>query len=129
MMNKKGYMRTLEAFTAIIMTFVFVIFVIPQFEGNEVRREAIDIMTTAIKDDAFRNCVLTSDITTAENCTSEVIADFMPETYEFKIEISNTREFQATGLPDKRVFAESAMISGNMTTYSPRFVRLYYWFP
>ena len=126
-MNKKGYMRTIEALTAIVITFLFMAYVLPYFQGNEVRRSNLNIVGTVIHNSDFRNCVLIPEINQAEDCTKNIIAGNIPRVYEYQIKISSSRNFNISKLPKKKVFSESVMIAGNITNYSPRYVKIYYW--
>ncbi|RMF05933.1 hypothetical protein D6764_03610 [Candidatus Woesearchaeota archaeon] len=125
--NKKGYMRTIEAFSAVVITFVFMMYVIPQYQGNEVRREKLNVLHGLVNDDSFRNCVLEQDSSTALNCTRSVVSRVIPQTYRFKIDIQESDDFEYPDLPETRVFSESVMIAGNTTLYDPKYVRIYYW--
>lgn len=127
MVNKKAYMRTLEAFAAILLTFVFMMYVIPQFQGNEVRRVNLDVMGRAMYDSEFRACAITEPRIDAVNCTEYAIDKYIPSTHNFKVEISKSRRFNGTNLPATRIFSESTIIVGNLTQYSPRYIRVYYW--
>lgn len=126
-MNKKAYLRTLEAFTAVILTFVFIIYIIPTMQGNEVHRDNINILDTLIYQESFRNCVLSDSVGAAEVCAEGFVSDKIPSVYSFKVEISENNEFEAQGLPQRRVFTETSMIAGNLTVYSPRYIQVYYW--
>ena len=124
---KKGYMRTLEAVGVIILTLSFLLYLIPQFQGNEVHKERLDVIDEVMYNENFRNCVLTTSIITAKTCSETYFLDLIPKIYEFKVEISDINRFLGTDLPDKEVFTETIMLVGNITTYSPRYVKLYYW--
>jgi len=65
-MNKKGYLRILEAVIAIIIVFSTVLLVLPKIEKNlskappDIELTANTILKEAQTNDNFRNCILTT---------------------------------------------------------------------
>lgn len=124
-MNKKAFMKTIEAMLAVILTGVFVLYLIPQFTGTEVSEQSMVILNNLEKTPNFRNFVIsTTGCFNSSNVTvREFITSYLPEEYSYLLCISGIPD----NLPDEKVFLDTAFFSGNISFYSPRTVRLYYW--
>ena len=116
--EKKGYMRTLEAFFAFFITFIFVVFVVLKGIGAAPGHDPLDILPALEQREDFRTCVH------AENTTCiELLADpFIPGTYDHKISIGAPEPFKGA----KNIYTETVFVVGN-TTNNYVIVYLYYW--
>ena len=123
MVGKKGYVRTIEAIIAIFVSFTLLVLLIPTETVTETRREAQDILVVLKNDIDFRNCVQNDDLA----CINSSIREQLPDSYDFALNISLDEKGQGSGLPDKRVFADSAFLTGNATNSTTKVVRLFYW--
>jgi len=129
MVKKKAYMKTMEALLAIIITAIFMILLIPQFRVSEVKEDKPEVLEQLEKDPDFRISV----VTTAEGCynkssnnaLTQKIESYLLDDYEYRICLNK----KALNLTEKKVYADSVFILGNMTNFSHREVRLYYWLP
>ena len=121
--NKKAYVRTIEALAAIIITFLFIAYVVPKHSTAGVRESNIELLQFLEKNDDFRNCVFDED----EECASLIIEEYLDSKYDFEVSISNNPNFVKLGLPDKEIFVDSIYIAGSNTLYKPLIVKLYYW--
>lgn len=120
--GKKAYLRTLEAIIAVFITFFFLIYIMPTRTVSTSNEENLYILDELAKNLAFKNCVLTQDV----SCINLTIDESLPNQYNFMFNLSSDPNV-AISLPAKRIFADSAFISGNSTQYKPVIIRLYYW--
>ncbi len=121
MLNKKAYLRTLEAFMAVFITFVFVIYILPAYVTDDKLTESINLLTPLA--DELRDCNNVS-------CVESSIANFDPDfvkKYDYIINISSDPNVIVEGLPKKNIYTDSVYIVGNITNYEPRIIRIYYW--
>ena len=122
MVNKKAYMRTLEAVIAIALTFIFLVIFIPEYTLTKSSEKNTNVLPSLYKNSGFRECVILKNTSCVNQSLSKPLAGY---TYTFNI--SSNPSDQAPILPPKRVFSESAFIAGNSSTYKPAIIRLYYW--
>ena len=123
MVNKKAYMRTLEVFMAVLITFIFVIYVVPTYYRERAPETGINILNSL--EDNLRDCANTSCV---ENAINSFDSDFGKK-YNYIINISSDVNTVVSGLPAaKKIFSDSVFIAGNSTSYDPRIIRLYYWY-
>jgi len=121
-MRKKAYLRTIEVAFAVILTFIIAYFVLPRSitPQDEAR---ISILPVLEQKPEFRNCVMAVDF----NCTYALLREFVPSNYDFAFDITENPNTPHAGLPAKRINTESVYIAGNISMYSPKIVKLYYW--
>ncbi len=121
-MDRKAYLRTLEAIIAIFITFFFLAYITPEKTPSESGAENIHILPELSKSLAFRNCVLSQNV----SCINTTIDDSIPNQYNFLFNLSSNPHV-TVALPNKRVFGDASFIVGNSTSYKPTILRLYYW--
>ncbi|MBI4438655.1 hypothetical protein HY640_01860 [Candidatus Woesearchaeota archaeon] len=120
--GKKAFLRTLEAAIAIIVALTIILAFIPQFNTARERIRSQNALEPLTKDEQFRTCVLTENITCINTTLSTPLQNF-----HYTINISKNPHTEISGLPTKQILSESAYIAGNTTTYSPRIIRIFYW--
>ena len=121
MVNKKGYLRTLEVMVAVLLTFAFVAYVLQDYTEKEGPSKAVNLLTPLAND--IRNCYTI-------NCVDSAIDSYDPDfsrKYDYLINISSDPNAVVTGLPAKNVYVDSVFISGNESLYSPKIIKIYYW--
>ncbi len=123
--GKKAYLKTLEAFLALIITFAFVLYLIPTPE-NDVTQDTSTLLSSMIKRETFRVYAanLTTCIYKGENTSINVLLDTELKTY---INYSICLQGDIPSLPRKKVNVESVYITGNLTDRNDRIIKLYYW--
>jgi len=121
-MNKKAYLRTIEVVIAVIITFAFVYFVFPRSQTPE-EKVNLDVLKVLENNPGFRNCLMSDDY----NCTASYLKDYVPKNYDFVFDISENPEIMRVNLPEKNINTETIYIAGNITLYSPKFLKIYYW--
>jgi hypothetical protein len=120
---KKGFIHTLEVVGAMVITFLFVVYILPTYSTAETTQGSLGIMENLKDNEAFRNCVIIKD----EGCVKDHIKQELPQTYNFTMVMSDDINAKAENLPDKMVVAESAYFAGSIQKKMGRIVRVYYW--
>jgi len=154
MVNKKGYIRTLEAVIAIILILIFIFSVLPKKQTEELKTpREIDLTSDRIlnevqNNEEFRGCVI-DDLDpsslllgqkSAEQCINTFITDnnLIPQTLDYKVKVCDTSITDTTaynfcgepplvGTEDKTVYVKSIILSGTLTELKTKRVKLYIW--
>ncbi|MBU2561637.1 MAG: hypothetical protein KKD17_05020 [Nanoarchaeota archaeon] len=116
--NRKGYMRTLEAFLAFFITFIFVVFVVLKGVSPKGSKTPLDILSALEQRDDFRECVYAGNAT----CAQLIVRPYIPSSYDFKVAIGAPAPFKGA----KDIYTETVFITSNKTN-DYRIVYLYYW--
>jgi len=121
-MNKKAYARTIEVMIAVIITFLFVYFIFPksQTPAEEARLEVLKVLEN---NPTFRNCAISAEY----GCVQSYLKDYVPRNYEFAFDIADNPDIFRANLPEKNINTKTLYLSGNITLYNPKFIKLYYW--
>ncbi len=126
-MVKKGYMKTMEALLAIIITALFIVLLIPKMDTSKTREERLQILDKLEKDDEFRINIINSENEcynkSSNNILSAKMDNYLLDEYNFRLCINS----KALNLSEQKTYVDSVYILGNMTNYSNKIVRLYYW--
>ena len=122
-MDKKAVFRTLEALIAIFITFLFIFVFIPQQRELSVPETPPNILAGLRDNEDFRNCVIQKNST----CINQTLDRNIEDKYDFKFNLSENANTVISGLPQKRVYANSIFIGGNTTNATRIIVRLYFW--
>jgi hypothetical protein len=121
--GKQGIFKTIEVLIAIFITFIFLFVFIPQQRASERNEPSPDVISALSQDPGFISCVVSGD----QACINMSIEKELPGEYSFKVNISDNPNVIVSGLPSKRVFANSLYVAGNMTNAKRMIVRLYFW--
>ena len=117
-MNKKAYVRTLEAFFAFFITFMFVILVVSKGETTKPLNNNLDILNNINERSDFRDCIYIRNST----CAKDLIYPLIPTKYDFDIGIDKPLFFSTI----KDIRTETLFVSSNQTSIYHT-VYLYYW--
>lgn len=120
-MNKKAFMKILEASMALLLTFLVITFIFPRMTATKTK--PMTVLNILEQDPGFRACVVGGNFT----CTETYVREYLGPEYSFAVDISENVNTIRTNLPEKDVYVDSIYISGNLTSYAPRMVKLYYW--
>jgi hypothetical protein len=123
LINKQGVFRTIEAFIALFITFLFLTVFIPQQREQAIPQTPPNVLATLRGNDDFRNCVIQQNLT----CVNSTIDKNLEDKYGFKVNISENPNAAIPGLPTTRVYANSMFVAGNTTNATKLVVRLYFW--
>ena len=122
-MQKKGFIRTMEAFLAIVFTFAFLLVIVPANTPSG-STENIHILLNFEQNNQFRQCAIAQNTTCVEN----LITGQLPGIYEYTLLITSDANAVPT-LPVQQTFSESLYLVGNNTAHAPTIVKLFYWRP
>ncbi len=121
--GKKGILRTLEVVFAIMISFIFLLYVMPQQTFKQ--EEKPSIIPYLLNDYEFRNAVSSNNITKMNERISQRMNILYPD-YNFTVSISSDPNY-ILNLNHKTVYSESLFIIGNITSERNHVVRIYYW--
>ena len=117
-MNKKAYLRTLEAFIAFIMTFAFLIFIVGSRESASIpEHPQLYILNNFEQRPDFRDCVYEFNTT----CIEDLVNSSIPTAYGFEVTVND-----GTYEREDNLFIDTLYITGNTAT-DQYIIRLYYW--
>ena len=116
--GKKGYVRTLEAFIAFFLTFLFTVFVVLKGVEMNTQRAELGVLRNLEQQEAFRGCVYAGNIT----CMDDEIKQFIPRTHKHKSLLDNPDPPQIA----KNIYTETLFMTGNSTN-DYKVIYLYYW--
>lgn len=124
--SKKGYIKTLEAAIALVLSFLFITYFVPANSETELREPSLRLVKVLEQDSAFRTCVL------AENypCMNSTFESYYPSfilDHGYVFNVSTDPAVSGASLPGGDIIAESLFIAGNDTFIYPKTARLYYW--
>ena len=138
MNNKRGWIRIMEAVTAIlIMASVLIVLYTnnaPEVNYSDyVYNLQIGILMDIAGDEILRNETLKS--TEVPNNVSVVLRDFveqkLPENFDFDLRVcnisSNNCLSNKTQNLSVQVYVEDRIISSNLVSYNPKIIRLFVW--
>ncbi|MFW5852989.1 MAG: hypothetical protein ACOCUR_03080 [Nanoarchaeota archaeon] len=121
MMDKKAFMKTMEAFLAIMVVFTFVIFFLPK-DTRYTEDQSVFLLRNMERNDVFRNCVLSRNDTCIESSIDEVFQGRYFYTYQIYRYSEPQIQINAT---EVRVY--TWFFAGNQSYYDPMVFKLYYW--
>ncbi|MFP4112135.1 MAG: hypothetical protein ACLFPQ_00500 [Candidatus Woesearchaeota archaeon] len=116
-------MKTVEVFIAAIITFTFVIIILPP-KYNYDSDLSNSLLDNLDRDDVFRKCVIQENTSCIEQKLSESLLGFYNYTYAV---VSDPLDQGNLNLPDTKIDVYNVVISGNYTYYNPKIFKLYYW--
>ena len=142
-MNKKGFIRTLEAVVSIILIFTFIYFILPKQIAIEteipenVQLSQKFVLEEILYNSAFRSCVFGTPVNTllnGVNCKDINLCDIdsfirqeIPVSYDYACEVCNqVATCIGEDIPfDKNVYANSIFLVKDPST--PKVLRIYVW--
>ena len=115
---KQAYVRTLEAFIAFTITFIFLIFLLSMFRGAEsTQQQDIRVLKNFEQRPEFRACVYANNVT----CIVSLVNSSVPEEFDYEITIND-----ASFTRDEELHVDALYITGGEAE-NQYVVRLYYW--
>ena len=124
MVNKKAFLRTMEAAIAVVLTFAVLFYFLPKIPTAQTTPSQ-DVLSGLQYNDEFRSCALERN----ETCVNETVYDSLPALYRqsYIVKLTNDQNYIPELPADKEVKTESLYIAASMTEYSPVIVKLFYW--
>jgi len=126
LINRKGFMHTLEAAVAIIISFLFLLFVMNSRQESEFSSKNLDLISVLKENLQFRDCVISENYSCLNSSIRTYYPDFV-KLYDYRINISRDPNIVPLDLPQKDVQLETLFIVGNISFLDPKTVRVYYW--
>lgn len=127
--NKRGYIRTLEAVAAILIIYIFTTSII----SRNVIKEAsvpkdIELTQKSILNEIesspyYRNCVLSNNL----NCVDNLLKITINNRYGYNFSLCSNNICKIPSTPEKEVYLRSLIISANLTNYNTTSVNIYIW--
>lgn len=130
--NKKAWLRIVEAFMAvlIVMSVLLVIVVRANNRSYEGEIDAMqrNILLTVYRDNTLRSQVINND-TTGVN---ELIKTIVPDWINYASQICNPLDLcplnaSSKVLLNKEIYANDVVITSNLTVYSERKLKIFFW--
>lgn len=128
--NKKAWLRILEAFLAVIIVLSAILIIMVKQtpktdisgEVYETQRKVLDIIS---KNDSLRDNILIQDNTKINN----LIFDLIPKNWNYSTSICNIslicpNPFQ---VHETDVYTTEIIVTSNLTKYSPKKLRFFVW--
>ena len=111
-------MRTIEAFFAFFITFIFVVLIVFKGISPKPLQAELEVLPALEQRDDVRDCVHASNIT----CLEELTDPFIPGSFEHRVSIGAPTPFKGA----KDIYTETIFIVSNQTD-THHVVYLYYW--
>lgn len=137
MVNKKGYLKTLEAVIAIVIILLFTFAVTPKPEPDYSTPYAVKASFDYIIDqvetnDTIRSLIMQSDtpagLTKANNSVKGQVQENIPPGYDFSCNVCDMLACLSEAIPEeKSVYSRDVLISSDATTQNPKVVRIWMW--
>lgn len=130
--NKKGWLRIVEAFIAILLIGTVIIYIYPQINKQDNSSEEIYDMQKKILDFISKNPEMRAEAIREEHV---LIDDFvrknLPSNWDFRINICKANVICNDGIPiDKNVFVNEVLITATATDFpdkTTRKIRFFIW--
>jgi hypothetical protein len=129
-MNKRGWLRIVEAFLAILIVLGAVIVFMSSRQSSDTdisetvyerQRQILDVIS---KNDSLRIKVLSEN----EEDIKTAIGRMVPASWDFNIKICGMTEVCSTTVPyDRSVYVSESVVSSNLTIYEPKKIRFFAW--
>lgn len=131
-MNKKGMMKILEAFIAIlIITGVLFVIVFNKIESSSNKEETIYQLQTSVLKEISDNEGLRRAVLSGTTPDIAVLKDFIktriPKEFDFEILICEIDEVCNLEAYRKEIYANEVIISSTLQEYKPKKLKLFIW--
>lgn len=135
MVDKKGYIKTLEAVLAIVLLLIFVYTIIPS--RTPLRQEVPPIVESAQKhiktaieqDEYIRMLVVNVDPNSPDlrKMIGDITTQYLPLGYAYDFEICEVTSCVINTPDDKTIYVSDILISAQDEKANPRIVRIWVW--
>jgi hypothetical protein len=130
MVNKKGYIQTLEAIVAILIIYITVLSLMSQYRSKTQAGVPLDIKLTQdalLKEiessNIYRNCALSNNTL----CIDDLINKSIGNKYMYKVALCTVSSCAVPITPNREVYVRSIIVSSNITNYTTTSVNIYLW--
>lgn len=131
-MNKKAYMRTVEAVIAIIILIIFIFTVIQRPPKSEhkiplnVQEAQNAIIKEATLNNSIRNCIITNPLCHNSIIMQNLFQENIPVIYNYTFKICEETTCLAN-TPFKTVYVADVFISSTYEDKKPKILRFWIW--
>ncbi len=130
-MNKRGWLRIVEAFLAVTIILGAVLFftakqTIHKDPSEEIYQREKEILEIISKNDSLRDKVINEDI----NGVNVEVSKLVPSNWKYQVRIcniSNICSYQGDYI-NKELYSSEIIITSTLTKYDPKKLRLFVWF-
>jgi len=122
-MNKKAFLRTVEAVIAIIITFLVLVIIFPKNNISEYQKSSLNNLDLMKDDEILRNCIYLDNL----SCVENIITNYLPASYEFQYLVTSNPNDFIYNLPKTRIYTKNLIFAGNNQVYDFRILKIYYW--
>ena len=129
-MNKKAYIKTLEAVAAILIIYIFTTSILAR---NIVKEASVpkdieltqeSVLNEIQSSDYYRNCALSNN----KNCINSLLqSSIKNNSYGYNFSICTVSICIVPSTPEKDVYANSLIVTANLTDYNTTSINLYIW--
>jgi hypothetical protein len=129
--NKKGVIRIIEAAISIVLIAIVLVMIYSQQtsttnKANQISQMQREILDQIRNTDSLRNAVLIED----NPALDEFVSNSLSSIYDFEIkacsiDLSCPRNISKG--QDKEIYVEETLVTGNLTAYNPKKVKLFVW--
>ena len=128
MVNKKAYMKTIEALIAVLMLIGFLIYILPSETTKQTTTELEVLMDSTLDTIMYNSTYRTCSINRDQTCLEEFLNTKMDYRYNYTIQICNDTICDSPYLPDKNIYVEDRIITSNYEYKNTTLVRLFTWY-
>ncbi|MCX6711946.1 MAG: hypothetical protein NT139_02835, partial [Candidatus Woesearchaeota archaeon] len=134
MVNKKGYLKTIEAVIAILIILGFIYIITPkQHLPEETTPQSVAsaeefIINQILYNSTYRSCIVSDN----RPCIDNLVKKNSPSGYNYQFEMCDTstsclQELNITLPIDKSIYSKSILVSQEKGLISPKVFRVYMW--
>jgi hypothetical protein len=129
--NKKAWVRIFEAFVAVVLIFGFALFSIynkSSDDSEEIMKLQENVINSIISDNKLRNELLAENVSGTEN----KIRLMVPGWISYRARVCDVSEVCYAQIPpeilaSKEIYSSEALILSNLTTFSDKKLKLFFW--
>ena len=128
-MNKKGWLKIVEAFLAVLIVLTAAIIVMSKQTqktdmAENVYKKQRDVLSIVVRNDSLREKIILND----NYAVDEVISKFIPTNWGFATRICNITDICNTDTPnDRDVYATEVLVTSTLREYSPKKLKFFVW--
>jgi len=132
-LNKKAYIRTVEAFIAIIILLMVVFFLIPRESEQEpdvpniVEGAQNFILNELSYNETSRECIVNNPLCENSIVFTSIVEQNIPFGYDYSIKICDTTNCVVPTPINKDVYVSDIVIGSTIESQNPKIVRLWLW--
>lgn len=128
-MDKKGFIKTIEAIVAVLLLYIFITAILIQNKPKQasvpldVKLTQESVLKEVSNSNYYRNCVLRND----KNCVDSLMRKTIGDQYNYTFSLCTATQCSLPITPAKDVYYNSIIIASNFTDYQTTSVNLYIW--